>query len=106
MCSHHLVGNDADGPPANRLRKRTHQAHFIDSTTLPSTHEVEDDRLDGVFDVCFTGDSDSSNDSSNKEFSQYIWLNPKVFLFPERMKRLWLPSTGKNGKPQWIKRSN
>ena len=71
MCSHHLVGNDADGPPANRLRKRTHQAHFIDSTTLPSTHG--DDMLDGVFDICFTGDSDSSNDSSNKRiFSVHL----------------------------------
>ena len=56
LCSHQLVGE--------RLRKRTHQAHFIDSTTLPST--CDDDRLDGVFDICFTGDSDSSNDSPNK----------------------------------------
>ena len=71
MCSHQLVGNDAVGQPANRLRRRTHQAHFIDSTTLPSSDD--DDRLDGVFDVCFTGDSDSSNDSSNKRiFSVHL----------------------------------
>jgi hypothetical protein len=38
LCSHQLVG---DG-----LRKRTHQAHFIDSTTLPST--CDDDRLDAL----------------------------------------------------------
>ena len=56
LCSHQIVQNDTDGPPANRLRRRTHQAHFIDSTTLPSTNE--DDKLDGVFDLCFTGDSD------------------------------------------------
>ena len=96
LCSHQLVGN--------RLRKRTHQAHFIDSTTLPST--CDDDRLDGVFDVCFTGDSDSSNDSSNKRIFSIHLAESKDIPFPRTYEEAMASKYWKEWKAEWIRRSN